>query len=757
MKSLKENETGRELVARKVAFVRARLPGEKNRRMPRSFERRGDRLVWTFADGLGEVSATVRNFAGGWLFRTETMTVKDAYEIELGCLVPVCEKYYGGSLSMRSDDTSGVAVIDCGLDLEMTVFGDFGIYVTAGKEHGFVGKTFGLVAGPRPTLVPSLQALTVEAGVRPSLCGGAWALSSDQNRSSYLFVFGLSTANVEGWIDVAKLISAGVIHQDRWYETLGEYNVKRDLYPRGFADMKVVTDKIRAAGLKAGMHMLTGCINVNDGLVAKRVHELQEWCSYTLAQPFAADSTELVVNEPIDRSHDVVYTYSGNGNFLLVGDEIVQYAALRRERPYAFLGLKRAVCGTKTGPSVPAGSRVGYLQQRYRAFYPKEDSKLADDLADNIARVYNDGGFDQIYFDGAEGMGTQHKTDVMCRKIYDRLARPPIAEGGGFRHSWWWRSRKGAWDGSHWASKRFVDTHIAHARSYKMSDLVQPQMGWWHPRAESEHSRGHFLDEMEYWAGKNVSIDAAFATKSDCPGQLSDEGRRQLELLGTYERFRLDRRFTDEALKALGNGRDEFRLRKDKAGVWTLTPAESFVRRAGSDTDRAWRLDGGPRARRAALRVEALYVAGAGDGLEIMPAGTVPTTYAHSGPNYFDCGTNRVLHFSIRGDGSGAVLRLRVTTPREFSFAESDHHFLVDFTGWRELSVPFREREVEGAWFYEPPKFGHGSTFMNPLAYGHISKLDFTVVKEGAKRDDPIAFSPICVVPQVPVTSEKPS
>ena len=743
--SIRENATGRELVEKPFPFVKVLMDGRKSTDRATKLAQDGDRLTFSWPDGRGELVLRTCRFEGGWLFTTESFGITNATSLSMGCFLPVCTKYLGNSLTMMSDDESGIAALDCGMDMEMTTYGDDGMRVTAVREHGFVGKTFGVVAGPRTVLASGIGALASVTGIRPSACGGPKALDSEANRLSYAFANGLSPATVDDWIRFCKLSGIGVLHQDRWYETLGTYAVKKDLYPNGFADMAKVTKRIRDAGLHVGMHMLTGCINVNDPLVATRARELIPWCSYTLAKPFAPDSTELVVNEPLDPRHDVVYTYSGNGNFLRVGDEVVQYTALRKEKPYAFLGLTRGFSGTKVSPTLPAGEPVDYLQQRYRAFYPKLGSKLIDDLADNIARVYNEGGFEQIYFDGAEGMGTPYRTDVMCRKIYERLKRSPIAEGGGFRHAWWWRSRKGAWDSSQWDSKRFVDQHIKYADIFKKSELVQPQMGWWAPRLGWEPARGHFLDEMEYYAGKCTAIDAVFSVQCVGP-DMSEAIRRQMELLGNYERFRLARRFSDAAMRRLATPRAEQRLRRDASGNWMMTPVETVIRRAGNPGERSWTFER-PVASKAALRVEQLWGVAETNGPVLLAAGTVPSNRTFAAP-YFDCGKGRVVKFRLKGNGSGDVLRLRVSSPREYTRAECDHYLLVDFTGWREFTLPFRERQVAGDWFYEPPKMGLDTTFMNLLTYAHVSSVELSVVKEGGRPSaDRIAFSDLQVVP----------
>ena len=99
----------------------------------------------------------------------------------------------------------------------------------------------------------------------------------------------------------------------------------------------------------------------------------------------ATDDVIYVNEEPI-KGHEIVWSYSCNGNAIKIGKEIIQYSEISREKPYAFRKCVRGAFKTKAEPHA-TGDKAEYLQQRYIAFYPKPDSKLADDLASAIANA----------------------------------------------------------------------------------------------------------------------------------------------------------------------------------------------------------------------------------------------------------------------------------------------------------------------------------------------------------------------------------
>jgi len=98
--SIRENATGRELVEKPFPFVKVLMDGRKSMDRATKLERRGDRLVFSWPDGRGELVLSTRRFEGGWLFTTESFTVAKAETLSLGCFLPVCTKYLGNSLTM---------------------------------------------------------------------------------------------------------------------------------------------------------------------------------------------------------------------------------------------------------------------------------------------------------------------------------------------------------------------------------------------------------------------------------------------------------------------------------------------------------------------------------------------------------------------------------------------------------------------------------------------------------------------------------
>ena len=770
LSSLRENATGRELVSNAMPFVQATLDGGRHLGARRLQKRGEGRMAWLFPGSMGEVEMSVVPFKGGWRFNVERCSVKGVKALEFCRVRPACAKWIGNFANACSDERSAVCVRSCDLEGEPKV-NDGILRVSVAEPFAPQGRAAVLAAGPREGFREQLKAMTVAAGAPRSDCGGAWSMGSEVSRWSYVFA-SVQNGDVDYWIDFVRRGGFANIHNQSWTSLLGPYPIRKGAFPGGLEGMKAGMDKVHAAGLHAGIHTLTACINPHAEWISPVCStDLVADATYTLAAPLGEKDTELLVNErPIDR-HSTVFTYSSNGNVLRIGNELLQYDGIRREGPpYAFTGLKRGAFGTRKGGAIPAGAKADYVHQRYIAFYPKPGSQLAEKLADRLAEVYNTCNLDEFYFDGSEGMGTRYGVDFMRHLIYSKLKpnnghSPSIEASCGNANNWWFQTRMATVDHPTYAVKRFHDWHLKWAiDNGRLSNFLEPQMGWWQPRTDVPRARGHMLDEMEYFAGKNAGHDAAMSIQGVTARPLPFGVRSQLTLLGWYEYPRLARAFTPDAVERLAGPRTEARLRQSGKGVWELTDVETFVRRFGFAWDRRWQLESASE-RPAAMRVEALYAAGpdvdgetllkgadflamkknAASGMEAALATDVKTEH---GPAFrlsatnrkaeqnaswaearhrfafpgADVGADRIAFGAwVKGDGSGALLSMTMATPAEYHLGITAHHIRLDFTGWRYVTALLRERDTEEHTRYRWPFGGSYSmhrTFLNPQHVG---------------------------------------
>jgi hypothetical protein len=796
--SLKEKATGRELIDQPVPIMTIQQTSGHLVSV-RHMRCQNDVLLAEKSGGvsMGAIRLEAKNHY--FVVTPVSVDIPNAARFTFFQLSPSPRQYVGRMAGLASDDASGVCMRSLALEVDTSFRGtspQFRASTTA--EHGLLGHPIGLAAGPRQHLTTMLRAMADQEPVPKSDSGGPWSLESEATRGSYLFA-NLAAKDVDAWIELARRGGFTNIHLHGWWNSLGHYSPRPSYFPHGLEEMKATAEQIRSAGLVPGMHTLTACISTNDEWVTPvPSQDLIASHRYTLAQPLSLTDTKIYVNELPAADHDLVWSYAGNGNALRVGSEIIRYSKISRTAPYAFLDCERGAFKTQATKH-PQDASVDYLQQRYLAFYPEPNSPLAAQLADKIARVFNECGMEMIYFDGSEGMRSRFGIDTMRWEIFQRL-EGGVTEASEWGHnSWWFHSRLGAWDHPVWGMKQFHDHHIRLASRFRKSDLLQPQLGWWAPRGPSNIARGQFPDEMEYFAAKNLSIDGPMSIQGVHATATPWNARMEemLTILGWYERLRLARYFDAATLDKLSRPGDEFRLRQAVDGQWQLTPTRYEKHRIsgiGSGSEK-WSCQNVFDSQPLRMRLESLYSVASYDDTEAATlidftdldallenrrnaAGVhcqceidtkdtqvggrslhliahnandtsrgawsqIGSTFEHP---YVSMMPGDALGLWVQGDGSGAVLNIQLRSPREHHACISDHYVDLDFRGWRYVELLLRERDAERLGDYVWPYSGSGGShaiYRNAVDRSHLSEVNIFLNEIPAGGTVDIRLSPI--------------
>jgi len=794
--ALVDKPSGRNLLAAVLPMATLRGPGRNASAKSCSFA--DGRLRFGF--GKGKETVVVGVTAKDAYFTFEVVAIEgDGVQSVTFLVLPIEKGTFSSSTSGATvGEDWGVCLRELNLQTEVSLAGTPpAARATCLAEYGLVGAKAALVVAPPELLRPALQAMVKTEGLPQSALGGPWALDAEGTRGSYLFAHP-SEKDADRWIEFGRRGGFACMHYDGWYASLGHYEPAPGLFPNGLAGMKEMVRKVHAAGMKAGMHTLTGCIQPDDSWVTPVPDpRLAADASYRLAADMDERSDAVLTLEKPGQ-HDIIWSYAGSGNAIRMGKEIIQYAAISFEPPYGFLKCTRGAFGTRP-QSHAKGAAVDHLRQVYIAFYPDEKTTLVGEVADAIARVANECEFDQIYMDGSEGMGDRHAVQTMRNAIYTRLKRPTVVEASEWGHwSWYYHSRIGAWDHATWGWKRFVDMHCADIAGYRQGALLQAQLGWWVVLGASPGNRAETPDEMEYFCCKNLAYDAPSSTQ--VPGSLSAPANvRLLEyitLAGWYERLRLANYFSEALREQLRQPGADFHLVQAEDGEWQLLPTDYRVHKVTGlgNGSAAWTVTNRFATQPARLRLEALYGVTpyespdavtladpaapevftvtrsasdvtqqltrstahvkVGDASLCFTAtsrrGTRKGAWAHAGMRfeapYRDLGQGDALGVWVHGDGKGEVLNLQLVTPREYMHAYAEHYVIIDFTGWRYVEMPLRERDAAAYHDYEWPYFSQHGIFRTHLDRHHVGEVNLYLNHLPPGDTATVSLSPVRVL-----------
>ena len=783
--SIRETVSGRELVGTKVPFVSV-VRADGRTENPTACEGDGSGgLRLSFSDG--ECRLAVTPFKGGWTFQTVSFSVRDCEKLTLGRILPACDREKGTLSNIVMDDRSAVVLRGYVPEIDMCEEGyesdlpltDRETWVSVRREFGFTGKRYGLSAGPADRILGMLEEMAAVAGMNQTGCGGPKSLSSDVNRCAYIFGTWMDFGSADDWIRLMDKAGCRTFHLHAWWLHRGSYEVNPYCFPNGMADMKKFVDRLHAEGRRVSTHSLSAVVQFGDRHVSPEwFDDLATDASYALARPYRRGDTELWVDSKPASCHAKILNGGTNGNILRLGDDLLQYDDFTTEPPYRFTGVHvaREPYGDKqtydptqalgaefasaeggTGrqrtlsrAEYQAGTRVDYLHHRYAEFVAKPGSRLAEELTDRLAEVFNTLGLDGIYFDGSEAMNSRYGIDWLRERTISKL-RPrngAIVNSASCRNpfNWWNRSLAGTWDHPTFDPRGFNDRHIRIYRDYCRADFLRTDLGWWNTHAGSALSRGYFPEEQDYVGCKTAANDFTISLQGPRPsdGPLAFASDLQLTIFGNWERARYARAFRPELLVRMKTPGEDWRLRQDASGAWTVAPLECPRHRVASPDRAAWteQMRGeGP----ASLRVEALYAVDrtakpvrvldashlgemkrvTQDGVRFSAtAGEDPergTTIrltaenasvdenaswagiVRSFPEKEPARFGQVSSLWVKGDGSGATLNVQMR-----ALTKSENYVKLDFTGWRKIDLFLRERDADLAerfvWPYESPR-----------------------------------------------------
>ena len=270
-------------------------------------------------------------------------------------------------------------------------------------------------------------------------------------------------------------------YKSNGYRLLGDYDLREE-YPNGLADVRAMLDKIRAAGVIPGLHVLPTHI----GLLSRYVtpvadHRLRIKQDFTLARPLDTDSDVVYVEEcPCEAPKNQ------HVRVLRFGGELISYESFVCEPPYRFIGCHRGHFDTNV-TTHPLGERGGVLdisEYGAQSTYVDQRTSLQDEVNEKILALYNAGGFRFMYFDGAEGTNEPYGYYVSAAqyKMYRGMQEPPIFCTGAAKTHFGWHMLGGgnAFDIFNTAVfKEKIDEFPVKAARLFQNDFSIVNFGWW--------------------------------------------------------------------------------------------------------------------------------------------------------------------------------------------------------------------------------------------------------------------------------------
>ena len=592
---------------------------------------------------------------------------------------------------------------------------------------GAVGVSSALIGVPRDQLVAALDAAVEHISVDDipmTPYGGQHGKDAPGSHDDYVIASRIDISS-DDWLKPLKRLNVRQVdfHQGGMYRQ-ADYLFLPELFPQGATDFRrKVTDVLHKNGMRAGLHTYSGMIDVRSRYVTPVPSEdLHALAVYTLAEDISEDADKLY----IEGSSDPVATVQSphareNVTCLMIDQEIIRFSA---KGPNGELGkLDRGWLGTQKAAHAK-GAPVRHLRNMYGYFQSEPGSALYYKLAKNQATTFNDGGFDMMYFDGLECIGSCCKDPdfgedgnpsglgwyyeaLYVREVLRHCKRTPLVEYSTLHPQIWAsRSRAGAFDLPYSGYKHFVDIHCRDNEQRAHRRLMTSQLGWLsvYPLAYNASSvydnwmgKIEFDDDADYLGSKAIAFDSGLSyvfptqeifDKSPAMCRIGDK-------LGLYSRLRGEHIFSEslrEKLKAFNTG---FRLIKTADG-YAFERIERLLARPYSfrDGENACTVVNPFGAQKPVIRILGECTEDpAGESVQIAdfdrnaPACTQKLLYEYPQGQPLNIAGKEALGIWVMGNGKDEYMNVRLEGMHPWGMGFGDHVIHLDFTGWRYFSL----------------------------------------------------------------------
>lgn len=689
---------------------------------------------------------------------------------------------------------------------------------TCYPRFGMEGAESAVIGCPQAHLRDVMKTVVSAAEAIPrSDIGGPWALDGPINRGSYLFDFGQCTEQtVDEWVALVKRLGLNQVDFHTGGSLrFGDYRPNPDLFPNGRASVKAVIDRLHAAGIAAGLHTYAFFVAKDTPYVTPVPDpRLGKDARFTLASALTAEAVEVPVEESTERMSTTTGFFVRNSVTLQIDDELIVYAGLSKEAPYAFTQCMRGAYGTQAAPH-DKGAEVQHLKECFGLFAPDADSTLLAEIAANTADTFNDCGFDMIYLDALDGEdilggreNSWHYGSKFVFEIANRLDKPALFEMSTFHHHLWYvRARMGAWDHPNRSHKKFIDIH-AGVNLAGATMCLPMNLGWWAVKTwTTPRNEPTFPDDIEYLLAKCIGTDAGLSLMGVNPDNIDTTPayQRLAPLFQRYETLRHAGAFSQAVKDQLKQPGAEFTLGEDESGkpvFQRVNYAKHTVRDAQGVTNR-WISTNPFGEQPMGLRIEALMSAAPYDAPEAVvledfsePADTFANLRAQEGVEgalsrstelvkegdasgmftalstrptpvgswvccaktyapVLDIAQQQGIGVWVHGDGQGELLNIQLKSPSHIAGGIGDHYVRVDFTGWRYLELI--EHEGGGIDDWSWPYGGAYAIYREDVDHAHIESLSLWYNNLPEGRPVTCYLSPIKALPLVNITLKNPS
>ncbi len=440
--------------------------------------------------------------------------------------------------------------------------------VPAFDDGGVIGSKIALFGCPVNRILQIIEKIELAEDLPHPMIQGKWGKTSPLASSAYL-ILDFGENDIEKAIAITKKAGLKYLYHSGPFKTWGHFLLKENQFPQGIESMKRCVEIAKRNGITVGVHTLSNFITTNDPYVTpipdKRLAKVG---SSLISNDIDVRQTEIPIESP-----EFFAQYENNNlKTVMLEDELIRYNAVSEKPPWKLLNCQRGAFGTKASAH-KKGSVISLLADHgYKVFLT--NAELSMEVAKNIADFFNRTGVRQISFDGLEGnqsTGMGNYGEILFTKTwYDNLNQDIknnyIADASRTSHFFWHIYSRMNWGEPWYAGFRESQTQYRlKNQAYFRRNLMPNMLGWFLMRPETS------IEDIEWLLARSAAFNAgyAFVTSYKTIAE-NGESDQILQLLGEWEKVRINGGFTEDQRQRMKDIKNEFTLKKVNEKEWEL-------------------------------------------------------------------------------------------------------------------------------------------------------------------------------------------
>jgi len=438
------------------------------------------------------------------------------------------------------------------------------------EDGGVIGSAIALFGGPPEDALSTIGKIELAEGLPHPLIDGVWAKISPQATASYL-ILNFDGDNLDNAIKLTKKAGLRYLYHGDPFETWGHFRLKEKAFPQQHKSLKNYVSRAEAQGVALGVHTLSGFITTNDRYVTPVPDaRLAKVGQSALTSEITADSEEIPIESPLFFNQLKNNTLKA----AVIDNEIIRYQAVSSEAPWKLIGCVRGAYGTQAVSHKKSAAIAKLMDHPYKVFLP--NAALAEEIATNLADLFNETGLKQISFDGLEGVWStgmgQYARALFTETWYDHLN--PTLKGNVINdasnpsHFNWHMNTRYNWGEPWYAGFRESQTQYRLMnQDFYRRNLLPAMLGWFSMSTQTS------IEDTEWLLARAAGFDAGFAFSVNFDA-VTKNGQADtiFHTIKHWESARMAGAFNLAQKLRMKDINNEFHLQPVSPGKWLLYP-----------------------------------------------------------------------------------------------------------------------------------------------------------------------------------------